>query len=511
MDPPPRRRPTAPAWLWTITTYFAEGYPYSIVVNLANLYFVAQKASLEAVGLTSLFHLPWNLKAFVGPFLDAYGTKRRWLVGIELLLSAALVAFSFVAALKDVLALASAMFLLVAVLSATHDIAIDGLYLEAIDKKNQEKLVGLRAPAWRVAMLVVTGPMAIICDKAGWAAGFVIMAAIMIALFVFHLFFLPRTETEKQPLLVLARRMVNPRFLLGACAFAVVVAGVRTVVNGAAWWALGVMFRRAAPVIAPRLQRLGPSDWIGLLLIVVLAVLLAMLPRIKKRIEGSSSDYARSFVAFLAQPHAGRILAYVILFRVGESFLQTMRYAFVKTQLGLSQSEYGVAQGTLGTVAALAAPLAGGMLIARYGLKRCIWPFLFAMNGLHLAFCAAAVWSPEIRAATAPVMPGVDVRLTIATVVIIIENLGAGLGTAVFLVYLIRCCLPEHKAAHMALLTSLMSLSFTVAGVFSGFLADWLGYALYFGLTFVVTVPGMVLTLWVPHIDEAGAPPQFGA
>src|SRR5690242_11760352 len=67
----------APPGAWVATTYFAEGFPYAVVVNLAELFFVAQKATLQAVGLTSLFHLPWNLKAFAGPFLDAYGTKRK--------------------------------------------------------------------------------------------------------------------------------------------------------------------------------------------------------------------------------------------------------------------------------------------------------------------------------------------------------------------------------------------------------------------------------------------------
>ena len=43
------------------------------------------------------------------------------------------------------------------------------------------------------------------------------------------------------------------------------------------------------------------------------------------------------------------------------------------------------------------------------------------------------------------------------------------------MVYLMRCCDPAHKAAHFAILTALMSVSFTIAGVASGFLANALG------------------------------------
>ena len=74
----------------------------------------------------------------------------------------------------------------------------------------------------------------------------------------------------------------------------------------------------------------------------------------------------------------------------------------------------------------------------------------------------------------------------------------SGLGTAVFMVYLMRCCDPAHRAAHMAIVTALMSVSFTLAGVCSGFLASWLGFGPYFAFTFLVTIPGMLLVFFLP-------------
>jgi PAT family beta-lactamase induction signal transducer AmpG len=85
--------------------------------------------------------------------------------------------------------------------------------------------------------------------------------------------------------------------------------------------------------------------------------------------------------------------------------------------------------------------------------------------------------------------------------VVVTENVGAGLGTAVFMVYIMRCCDPRHKAAHMAIVTALMSLGFTVAGVASGFLASAVGFATYFGISFVAAIPAMVLLPFVPHLD----------
>src|SRR5512139_1904746 len=87
------RRWSAPS-AWVSSTYFAEGFPYSVVNNLVEILFKELGASLQVIGLTALFHLPWNLKFLWGPFLDQYETKRSWIVAVEIALSAVLVALA---------------------------------------------------------------------------------------------------------------------------------------------------------------------------------------------------------------------------------------------------------------------------------------------------------------------------------------------------------------------------------------------------------------------------------
>lgn len=94
------------------------------------------------------------------------------------------------------------------------------------------------------------------------------------------------------------------------------------------------------------------------------------------------------------------------------------------------------------------------------------------------------------------------VSLGLMTAVLAVEAFGAGLGTAVLMVYLMRCCRPDFKAAHMAILTALMSLSFTVAGVSSGYLAEAMGFMWYFVFSFVATVPAMCLIPFLPYVRE---------
>ncbi len=118
---------------------------------------------------------------------------------------------------------------------------------------------------------------------------------------------------------------------------------------------------------------------------------------------------------------------------------------------------------------------------------------------------AQSVASADVAPALVAVSAVPHVANWILTSVIAIEAFGAGLGTAVFMVYIMRCCRTEYKAAHMAILTALMSLSFTIAGVLSGFLAEAFGYTLYFGFTFIATVPGMLLLFVVPYLDGTTA------
>src|ERR1700676_2385532 len=74
--------------LWATTTYFAEGLPYSIVHQISSQFFTAAGASLEAIGLTSLYGLAWNLKFAWSPLVDMISTKKKWLVRLEILLAA---------------------------------------------------------------------------------------------------------------------------------------------------------------------------------------------------------------------------------------------------------------------------------------------------------------------------------------------------------------------------------------------------------------------------------------
>jgi PAT family beta-lactamase induction signal transducer AmpG len=474
--------------LWVSSTYFAEGFPYAVVNNVADILFKELGASLQVVGLTSLFHLPWNLKFLWGPLVDNYETKRRWLLATEVVIVALLVLLGLLAAGSGLALMPLAVgFVMLALLSATHDIAIDGFYLEVLDGDDQSKFVGYRAAAYRIAVLVIGGPLVALSAWSSWTIGLGIAALGMAALLAYHAYALPRTEATKRPWHLLARALLSWRVApLWLTAATLIVLEQR--------WALATALSFRVEALArayPWLAEIGVGGWVVIGLGLALLLLLPLVRhRVRKHREGPSSAYAESFLSFLAQPKVGVMLAFVILFRTGESFLQKMRWPFFDDVVHLPLEVYGLANGTVGVLASFVATILGGRLIARDGLRRWIWPFMLAQNLLNLLYVGLAL-VPDPAA----------IGTVVLTTVIAIEHFGAGLGTAVFMVYLMRACDPAHKAGHFAIVSALMSLSFTIAGVASGFLAEAIGFANYFGFTFLATIPSMVLIFFVPHLD----------
>jgi PAT family beta-lactamase induction signal transducer AmpG len=84
------------------------------------------------------------------------------------------------------------------------------------------------------------------------------------------------------------------------------------------------------------------------------------------------------------------------------------------------------------------------------------------------------------------------------------DQFAGGLGTAVLITFLMRTCLDRFKAAHFAIGSGLMNISGVLAGVASGFIAAELGYGGFFGLTFLLSIPGMLLIFFVPFLDMEG-------
>ena len=175
---------------WTASTYFDEGLPFSLVQQVSVQFFTAAGASLQVIGLLSLFGLPWNLKFAWSPLLDLFANKKRWLVIMELLLGGVAAALIWPAQHMN-LDLAAKIFILMAILSATHDMAVDGYYIQILEEDAQAAFSGVRVAAYRVAMLVGNGGLVILAGWVSWTACFLAAAIMLWGLALLHRVLLP--------------------------------------------------------------------------------------------------------------------------------------------------------------------------------------------------------------------------------------------------------------------------------------------------------------------------------
>jgi PAT family beta-lactamase induction signal transducer AmpG len=197
-------RPRSPLF-WVLPLYVAQGLPYGVVQSMAPVYLTASGASLAAIGMASLLGLPWNLKALWSPLVDLLGRRRTWVTTSMALLAVGIAGVAALAAgpggavtiagvgTVPVAALwVAAAMALVALVSATADVAQDAFYMDALDARAQAACVGWRVAAYRVALLVAGGGLVFLAGKRGWPLAFAVAAAAMAVLALWGRFALPR-------------------------------------------------------------------------------------------------------------------------------------------------------------------------------------------------------------------------------------------------------------------------------------------------------------------------------
>lgn len=190
--------------LWVSSTYFIEGLPYMIVRFISSVFFTDMGVREALLGFLNFLGIPWNLKFLWAPFLDIFGTKRGWMLRMQLLITVVTFVIPLIAAWHSssgtpvALEIMAFLFAGLAFISATNDIAIDAYYLEGLpDKEEQAAYSGLRIMAYRIAVIYARSVLVAVAGFAGWFYGFGAGALTMLLFLLLHNFLLPRFETER--------------------------------------------------------------------------------------------------------------------------------------------------------------------------------------------------------------------------------------------------------------------------------------------------------------------------
>ncbi len=220
--------------------------------------------------------------------------------------------------------------------------------------------------------------------------------------------------------------------------------------------------------------------WAGAAVFGALALATWHTPRVRIPEEQRRALF-RPLWVWLRRPTAPVLLLFVLIYKLGDASMGPMVKPFWIDR-GLSPAEIGLISTTVGVIATVVGAILGGLWIQRRGIFHGLWALGLLQAVSNLGYAGVAHFDlPRGWIYTASVF----------------ESFSGGLGTAAFLSFLMSICEKEHAAVQYALLSALFGLSRSVAGGVSGWGAERLGYAAYFGLTFLLALPAYALLPWV--------------
>ncbi|MBI2986444.1 MAG: MFS transporter [Deltaproteobacteria bacterium] len=172
--------------------YFIQGSPPAILWEVLPVYFRLHGGSLRAIGGLRLLELPYSLKVFWSPLVHRYGDRRIWVV-------ACMSAIAVVVGLLPFMDVAHpgwiviVLLLVLTTLSATQDIAIDSYTVGLVQREEEGAANGVRASAYRVALVLVGGGMVLLASVLQWTVLYLV-AAILLALLASVALLVPRLD-----------------------------------------------------------------------------------------------------------------------------------------------------------------------------------------------------------------------------------------------------------------------------------------------------------------------------
>ncbi len=167
--------------------YFSQGLPFGLFIQALPVILRQRGFSLETIGFSSLLALPWALKFLWAPWLDRapvgpFDLPRRkgWLVPIQLVTVTVFVLLAFVDTSDHLSWLLAAVFV-VNFLNATQDITTDGLAVDILTVDERGAGNGLQVGGYRLGMIAGGAGVLVLIQAAGWTAGLLACAAILLA------------------------------------------------------------------------------------------------------------------------------------------------------------------------------------------------------------------------------------------------------------------------------------------------------------------------------------------
>lgn len=194
---------------WVPSAYFAMGLPFVILNMVCVLMFKGLGIADSQITLwTSLIMLPWTLKFLWSPLLELARSKRIIVASTQIICGLGFACVAMALHLPGFFAVCIGLLGVIAFSGATHDVALDGLYMAELSEQDQARYIGWQGAFYNIAKLVATGLLVYIAgilidsrEAAGataheaalfsWTIIMTAAAVLLTMLGIYHRFFLP--------------------------------------------------------------------------------------------------------------------------------------------------------------------------------------------------------------------------------------------------------------------------------------------------------------------------------
>ena len=184
------------------------------------------------------------------------------------------------------------------------------------------------------------------------------------------------------------------------------------------------------------------------------------------------------FIDYFKRKDALIILAFILLYKLGDSMASAMTTPYIIQELGFTKTELAAIAKTFGLVSTIIGGLIGGLILLKVGINRSLWVFGF-FQAISTATFSLLMLTGNDRTALAAV--------------IAFENVSSGMGTAAYAAFMASLCDKRFSATQYALLSSLMGVPRVVASAPTGYLVKTYSWEVFFLACAFIAIPGMLL------------------
>ena len=188
---------------------------------------------------------------------------------------------------------------------------------------------------------------------------------------------------------------------------------------------------------------------------------------------------------FFKRKAAISFILLIVFYKLGDAYAGALTTTFLLRGVHFTLTEVGTLNKAIGIIATIVGALFGGTLMVKLGLFRSLMFFGILQMVSNLAFMVLA-WIGR----SYPAM----------IVAVSFENLAGGMGSAAFVAFVMALCNKSYSATQYALLSSLAALGAVVISPTSGYVVEAVGWPVFFFITTLVALPGLVL-LWRLRVE----------